>query len=82
MRTELQPVSVSVDRAAELLGISVRTAWKYVREGTLPAARLGRRILIPYSALQNFIDDHTDSTGAVVDPGLSARRKATKGGQK
>ena len=78
----LQPVSVGIETAAQLLGVSVRTLWSYVRDGTLPAARLGRRILIPYAALQNFIEAHTDNSGALVAPDFSARRKATaKGGR-
>lgn len=77
----LQPVAVTVPRAAELLGISTRTAWELVRTGTIPAARLTRRVLIPYAALVNFIESRTDSSGACVDPALSARRKAlAKGG--
>lgn len=79
--SQLQPVSVSVPRAAELLGISPRTLWELIRTGKIPAARLTRRVLVPYSALLDFINARADSSGACVDASLSARRKATaKGG--
>lgn len=82
MSADLNPVSVSVPRAAELLGISARSVWQLIRTGALPAARLTRRVLIPYSVLLQFVATHTDSTGACVDSGLSARRKATANAKK
>jgi len=80
LSSQLKPVSVSVSHAAELLGISTRTVWNYLRDGTLPAARLGRRILIPYGALQELIDSLADYSGRCVDKSLSERRKATARG--
>jgi excisionase family DNA binding protein len=40
-------VTITVDEAARLLGISRTTAFQAVRSGELPAIRVRRRILIP-----------------------------------
>ena len=40
-------LTVTVEEAAELLGVSRTSAYEYVRTGKLPAVRLGRRLLIP-----------------------------------
>jgi excisionase family DNA binding protein len=38
---------VTISQAAALLGIDVRTVSRAIRNGELPALRLGRRLLIP-----------------------------------
>jgi excisionase family DNA binding protein len=45
----------SIDEAARLLGISPWTVRAYVREGKLPAVRLGRRVLVTEDALERFV---------------------------
>lgn len=72
----LQPLAVSVPEAAKILSISTRTAWTLVRNGTFPAVRLGKRVLIPYDALQSIIAS-ADRTGQIVDLQASQRRKAS-----
>lgn len=42
---------VTVAQAATVLGIDVRTVSRAIRNGELPALRLGRRVLIPRLAL-------------------------------
>ena len=42
------------DEAAELLGISRRTLQKHIRDGKLPARRLGRRVYIMGADLLNL----------------------------
>jgi excisionase family DNA binding protein len=49
---EKQPRAVGIDRAAELLGLSKRTIWKYVSQRKLRSVRFGRRILIPMETLE------------------------------
>ncbi len=55
--TAIPPVSVPVPVAAQLLGISPRTAWKLVKAGELPSFRIGTRVLIQYSAITSFVDE-------------------------
>jgi excisionase family DNA binding protein len=45
------PVTLSVDEAARLLGVSRSAMYEAVRVGTLPSLRLGRRIRIPTGRL-------------------------------
>lgn len=39
--------TISVDRAAVIIGISRRCAYAAVEHGELPAVRIGKRIVIP-----------------------------------
>jgi excisionase family DNA binding protein len=45
----------SVTELAKLLGIGRSKAYELVRSGTVPALRLGRRIVIPKLALSRFL---------------------------
>ena len=45
----------SVAEAANLLGISRNLAYDLVREGRLPHIRLGRRVLVPRFALEQWV---------------------------
>jgi excisionase family DNA binding protein len=46
------PILVTQSRAAELLGVSTRTVQNLIATKELPSRKIGRRRLIPYSALQ------------------------------
>lgn len=48
-------LSVSVAEAARRLGVSERTAWLWVRNGTLPSFRLGGRRLVPVEQLCKIV---------------------------
>ncbi len=52
-------LTLSIEEAAALLGISRALAYDLVRRGELPQLRLGRRIVVPRKALEAFIDDCT-----------------------
>ncbi|MDW8482677.1 MAG: helix-turn-helix domain-containing protein [Meiothermus sp.] len=45
-----------VDEVAEMLSVSATTIYELVRAGTLPHKRLGRRIVIPARALEDWIN--------------------------
>ncbi len=55
--TAIPPVSVPVPVAAQLLGVSPRTAWTLVKKQELPSFRIGSRVLIPYSVITSFVDE-------------------------
>ena len=48
--------TLTVTEAAHVLGISRSTAYELVHAGTLPALRLGRRIVVPTRALEQLLD--------------------------
>jgi excisionase family DNA binding protein len=62
---------MTVSEAARVLGISRSSAYECVRRGELRAVRLGRRLVVPRSAvtelLQNpqvEVHDHEPATGS------------------
>ena len=50
-------LTLTVDEAGELLGISRPTAFKLVKERKIPSLRLGRRVVIPRVAIQKLLDN-------------------------
>ena len=60
---EQDRLTLSIEEAAALLGISRALAYDLVRRGELPQLRLGRRIVVPRRALENLIDDGTEPNG-------------------
>lgn len=50
---------MSVREAARLLGIGRDSAYALIREGRLPAIRIGRRILVPRAALEPWVEKET-----------------------
>lgn len=53
---EQDRLTVSVEEAAALLGISRALAYELVRRGDLPCLRLGRRVVVPRKALEQFVE--------------------------
>ena len=49
-------MTLTVEEAAYLLGISRGLAYELARGGKLPVVRLGRRILIPRVALERMLE--------------------------
>lgn len=62
-------IGLTVEEAAELLGISRAFAYELVADGTLPSLRLRRRIVVPRSALLRMLDaDASDDGDGRTDP--------------
>ena len=55
-------LTLSVEEAGRLLGISRALAYELVARGELPSLRLGRRIVVPRRALERLVDDAGTST--------------------
>ena len=49
-------LTLTVEEAASLLGISRALAYELVGRGELPSLRLGRRVVIPRKALSELLD--------------------------
>lgn len=50
-----QPLVMSVEEAARLLGISRGLAYESARRGQLPTIRIGRRLLVPRARLLDLV---------------------------
>ena len=62
-------LTLTVEEAAGLLGISRNLAYELVARKELPSLRLGRRVLVPRQALDRLLD-----VGGVDQPEANARR--------
>ena len=50
------PELLTVKQVAEILQVHEQTVWRYLRNGSLPAVRLGRRVVrVARSDLETFI---------------------------
>ena len=64
----IEPKTVKVDEAAQMLGIGRQTAYLLAKAGQLPGAlRLGRRIVVSRKALETFLEAKEDQTGGPVE---------------
>jgi excisionase family DNA binding protein len=50
-------LTMSVEDAADVLGISRSLAYELVRRGELPSLRLGRRLVVPVRAVEALVED-------------------------
>ena len=55
MLDHLDPLTVTVEEAAVLLGVSRSTAYELATSGDLPTIRMRRRILVPAAALAKLL---------------------------
>ncbi len=56
MKQSSESLCISLIVAAQLLGISTGLCYRLVHEGQIPSIRLGRRLLIPLTALNEMLD--------------------------
>lgn len=54
--TTALPALISVPKAAELVGLSRATAYRFAASGELPTRRLGGRVYVVTDRLQAFVD--------------------------
>lgn len=52
---ESEKLTLTVEEAAEVLGISRPSAYQGVERGEIPHIRVGKRILVPRSALERLL---------------------------
>ena len=58
-----EPLTMTVDEAAQKLGISRNTAYACARSGELPIIRLGKRMLVPRAALEAMVRGEQKAVG-------------------
>lgn len=56
-----EPVTYTVREVARLLGLSLGTTYALVRDGSIPATRLGGRWVIPKQRFHSWLDAPQDS---------------------
>ena len=56
---KLSPLAVSAAEAARLLGISRPTLYQYIGRDDFPSFRVGNRVLVSVSGLQDWIERQT-----------------------
>ena len=67
--TELPP-TITIDQAAELVGISRGAAYRAAHKGEIPSLRIGRRLLVPSARLLELLGldatetDHDTTTSS------------------
>ncbi len=73
-------LTYSVAEAARVQGISRSYCYELVQEGVLPSLQLGRRRLVPRSALERYVEEPTASqpaahaaTSEPAEPSLDPR---------
>ncbi len=60
--------TVTVEEAAQMLGISRSSAYECVRRGELRALRLGRRLVVPRAALLDLLEPNEWSAPELTEP--------------
>jgi excisionase family DNA binding protein len=59
---------ITQEEAAERLHVALDTMRRYVREGLFPRAKVGKRYLIPASAINKFIQSRLQHGPTEVKP--------------
>jgi excisionase family DNA binding protein len=73
-REQPERLMYSVEEAADLLGISRAGAYEAVQRGEIPHLRIGRRILVPRSALHRLVEGAEAARGDERLHGWCAQR--------
>lgn len=60
-------LTLTVEEAAEILGISRAFAYKLVKKEELPIVRLGRRVVVPRRALETMLKVATEDDSPPKD---------------
>ena len=63
-----QKLTLTVEEAGQLLGISRGTAYLAVSDGTIPTIRLATRLVVPRAALMNMLENAAQSAARTKPP--------------
>lgn len=55
-KLDAAPLTMTVPEAGRRLGIGRNGAYDAVRRGELPALRIGKRIVVPFAALEKLLN--------------------------
>lgn len=79
MTNRPSPATMSVEAAGQLLGISRSAAYRAANAGTLPALRVGRRLLVPTAKLHQLLGLPTHPAEAAPHDGKGDARHPSNG---
>ena len=75
-----QPLTLSVEEAGRMLGVSRGVAYEAVRRGQIPSIRVCRRILIPRHKLEAMLGlENGNDPAETGSPSLSTQDSRLKG---
>ena len=74
MRTEIVRLTVTVEEAGALLGVSRTTAYELASTGELPTLRLRRRLVVPRAALAGLLGLAVADISSAVVPSTPPQR--------
>lgn len=72
-----ESMTMTVEQAGSLLGISRRSAYRAAAAGHIPTIRLGRRLLVPIPKLQAMLGIGVGGTASAGESKHAQRPKAT-----
>jgi excisionase family DNA binding protein len=76
MRTD-HPLTLTVEQAAEVLGVGRSTAYELVRSGDLTCIRLRRRIVVPVAHLPESLGVDREAVWSALDQRVQPASSAT-----
>ncbi len=56
MKNQPTPIALSVPEAAAACSLSERQMWRVIKAKNLPTRKMGRRTLVLYDGLKNYIE--------------------------
>lgn len=56
MKKNSESVVITIEDAAQQLGVSRQSGYEAARRGEIPTIRIGRRILVPKKRFEEFLD--------------------------
>jgi len=62
-----EPLTVSIEEAAKLLGIGRNLAYEAAHSGEIPSVRVGQRLLVPLAALKRKIEQAASQSEAAAE---------------
>ena len=75
----VERLAFSVEETAESIGVSSRTVWDYIRDGSIKCFRVGKRVLVSVEELKRFILERTGGgTQTAVNKGMGYTEQQRK----
>ena len=62
-----EKLTLSVEEAGKLLGVSRQIAYQLSRRSDFPTLHIGRRVLVPRKQLEAWMDRNVTGMGTVID---------------
>ena len=55
-KKDIERIGISIDEAAESLGVSIPTLLPFIRDRKIRTVRLGKRVIVSINSLREFVD--------------------------